>query len=260
LPLDEQKFLAESNFRNRELGLREREVAAKEAELHRSKWSNPLTIGLLAGGIGLLGNLVVTALTDYHSAKLESARNVAALKLETERDEAERISIALSKQWDPQQACNNMKLLVKLSLLHDKDGTINGCAAQLQAGGLGANEGQTSGSNANGSANPPSSVQPKITPDTANQFQSAPVATDSLTIPAARALSQVREKYFDQKETPLHNALVISDGGWAGIAARASTPELAKMMATAHCVGFAGPFDTCRLLYVDGKVVGTWKK
>jgi hypothetical protein len=200
LSLDEQRFIAERDFRSRELLLREREVAAKEAELKRSKWSNPLIIGLLAAGIGLLGNLVVTSLSDYHSANLER-----------ERDEAARISTALSTRWDRKQACNNMIMLLGLKLLHDKDGTISNCAIRLQLGGLNSPEDRVaSGSSefdqTTGKANstPAPSSQPQVS--TANQLEAATEATGHLSAAALNALNLVRKKYFDPKQTPAPNA------------------------------------------------------
>jgi hypothetical protein len=54
LPLEDRKFNQETLDKKRELDIKEREVVAKEREilakeqdLKRSRWSNPLVIGLL---------------------------------------------------------------------------------------------------------------------------------------------------------------------------------------------------------------------
>jgi hypothetical protein len=47
-------------LKQRELDLKEREIETKEAELRRSRWLNPMVIGLFATAIGLIGNIFVT--------------------------------------------------------------------------------------------------------------------------------------------------------------------------------------------------------
>jgi hypothetical protein len=53
---------------------------------------------------------------------------------------------------------------------------------------------------------------------------------------------------------------VISDGGWAGAFYGQPSLDLALIKATAACVSRAGPFDPCRVVYVDETPRGTWKK
>jgi len=81
-PLDERKFAEETSSRTRELDLREREVAAKERELKRSGWLNPVTLGIFAAAVGLIGNVVVAVVNNHNVQQVEHDHSQSNLVLE----------------------------------------------------------------------------------------------------------------------------------------------------------------------------------
>jgi hypothetical protein len=111
LSLDERKFQEETKAKRRELDLREREVAAKEIELRRSKWS-PTLYALIGATLGLLANVWVAKLNNDASQQLEKSRNQSNLLLQ-------------AIKTDQTGACTNLLFLVKLKLLNDPDKTIS---------------------------------------------------------------------------------------------------------------------------------------
>ena len=156
--LEERRFAQDALSRTRELDLKEREIAAKEREvtskerevaskedeLRRSRWLNPIVVGLLAATVGLLGNMGVAYLNNQNSQHLEHIHAQSSLMLE------------IIKAQTPEAACKNMTFFVGLGLLDDADKTVrNQCASdpeqapfiptyipspsQAQAGGRGFN-------------------------------------------------------------------------------------------------------------------------
>jgi hypothetical protein len=115
----EENVRREIELRNRELDLREREVAAterevaaKEEELRRSRWSNPLVIGLLAAAVGLLGNLIVAIINDRAAQDAERRRAKGNLVIE------------LVRTGNTETAIKNLKFFLDRGLLDDPDNSI----------------------------------------------------------------------------------------------------------------------------------------
>jgi len=118
-PLDERKFAKESADKARELDLKEREIAAKEREvaakemdLQRSRWINPMVLGLFAAALGLVGTILVARVNNQNSQDVERLRSQSNLVLEA------------IKTGSPDAACKNLTFFVNLGLLDDPSGTI----------------------------------------------------------------------------------------------------------------------------------------
>jgi hypothetical protein len=117
LSLEERRFAQESASRNRELELKEREITVKEIELRRSRWLSPTTLGLFAAALGLIGNLVVTLLSNWNSQQIER-----------EREQSSLIVQAVST-GDRKVACNNLISFIRLGLLDDPKENIRRCTS-----------------------------------------------------------------------------------------------------------------------------------
>jgi hypothetical protein len=115
LSLEERKFVQESLSKNKELELKEREVATKEAELLRSRWLNPTVIGLFAATVGLLGNLIVAYIGNRNSQQVEHSRAQSSLIVQA------------VGTGDAISACKNLLFFLRLGLLEDPQGTIGRC-------------------------------------------------------------------------------------------------------------------------------------
>jgi hypothetical protein len=113
LSLEERTFQEEIAAKKRELDLREREVRAKEEELRRSRWLNPLVIGLFAAALGLIGSVVVARVNNQASQQLEQFRSQSNLILQA------------IKTGDQDGACRNLLFFVDLGLLDNRDHTIS---------------------------------------------------------------------------------------------------------------------------------------
>jgi hypothetical protein len=115
LSLEERKFIQESRSKNKELELKEREVATKEIELLRSRWLNPAVIGLFAATIGLIGNLIVTYIGNRNSQLVEHSRAQSSLIVQA------------VGTGDATLACKNLLNFLQLGLLEDPQGRIARC-------------------------------------------------------------------------------------------------------------------------------------
>jgi C4-dicarboxylate-specific signal transduction histidine kinase len=102
----------ELDLREREVATKEREAAAKEEELRRSRWSNPLVIGLIAAALGLFGNLTVAILNNKATQELELRRTQANLAVE------------LIRTGDTEKVVKNLKFFLDHGLLDDPDNRI----------------------------------------------------------------------------------------------------------------------------------------
>jgi hypothetical protein len=129
--LDERKFLADTVSKQRELDLREREVAAKEREikskeeeLARSRWLNPLLIGILVAAIGLISSVVVASLNNAATQKLERQRAQSTIILETIR----------TGTGNTDASCKNLVFMANLHLIDDPDNTIHKQCASVPEG------------------------------------------------------------------------------------------------------------------------------
>jgi hypothetical protein len=113
LTLEERKFAQEIADKKRDLDIREREVAAKEKELSRSRWSSPLVLALFAASLGLVGNIVVALVNNKNTQDLERLRAQSTLILEA------------IKGGSSETTCKNLVFLVGLGLLDDSTRSIH---------------------------------------------------------------------------------------------------------------------------------------
>jgi hypothetical protein len=114
--VEERRLDQERELRFAEIALREREIEAKEAELERSRWANPTTIGLFVAALGLIGNLVVTLVNNHSAQTLAHSQAQSTLIVQ-----------AVST-GNPDSACKNLLSFIGLGLLDDPHGTLGQCA------------------------------------------------------------------------------------------------------------------------------------
>jgi hypothetical protein len=115
ISLDERKLQQEGELRRAELALKEREVAAKEKELERSRWLNPTVLGLFAAAVGLIGNLIVASINNRGTLTIQHATAQSNLIVQA----------VSTGNYDT--ACKNIKSLITLHLLDDPRGILSRC-------------------------------------------------------------------------------------------------------------------------------------
>jgi hypothetical protein len=184
-PLEERKFEQDTADKKRELDLKEREIAAKErevavkeAEFDRSRWLNPLVIGLFAAAVGLIGNVVVALVNDSNTKKIERIRSQSSLVLDAIR----------TGTGNTDAACKNLLALVGLGLLDDPGRTIQQRCDTAPAGPPslpaqgGLSGGGLSGTNGLlGGFGPLMDVSGTVVDDSGNAIAAASVSAMSLT-------------------------------------------------------------------------------
>jgi hypothetical protein len=88
---------------------------------------------------------------------------------------------------------------------------------------------------------------------------SIPLATKELTAKAHGAFAQFATQYQGLKT---HRSIAVSDGGWVGMSENQASELLAEEKALGFCIDFVrkshDPTDTCRVLMVDERELGTW--
>jgi hypothetical protein len=97
--------------KTRELDIYEREVAAKEAENKKSRWS-PTAITVLIAVLALVGNLIALVVNNWNLQKVERIRSQSNITLEAIRT------------GNPETACKNLLTFINLGLVDDAEGTI----------------------------------------------------------------------------------------------------------------------------------------
>src|SRR4051794_25368189 len=98
--LEREKWEAERAFRERELALRERDHA-------RGRWTTPVVVAILAAAVAATGNAVV-AYTNHR----------AETWLEAQKAEQARI-LEVVKTGDPDKAAVNLQFLLRAGLIED---------------------------------------------------------------------------------------------------------------------------------------------
>ena len=98
-------------LKEREIIAREREVELKAEELKRSRWLNPVVLGLFAASAGLIGNIFVARVNNDNTQAVERLRLQSNLILE-------------SIKTDPTSACTNLTFLVNIGFIDDGHNTI----------------------------------------------------------------------------------------------------------------------------------------
>ena len=135
---EREKWTAELSRHERDFSLRSRELAIKESESHRSRWSNPLVLAILAAALAGIGNAVVASMSAKHQLELEKSKHDQQSKIEESKAEYARILEAI-KAVDPDVAAKNLRFLVEVGLVSD-EGTEKRVRQYLKtrAGGEGA--------------------------------------------------------------------------------------------------------------------------
>lgn len=118
----ENESEVEERIKQEELKLKQAEVRLKERELKASTWLSPIVIGLFAAAIGLIGNVIATAINSSNAQKLEHLQTQSNLVLE-----------AIKTNGDANATCKNLLFFVSLGLLDDRNQAITGaCPGSVQ--------------------------------------------------------------------------------------------------------------------------------
>src|SRR5262245_26426507 len=127
LEFEREKWQAETEMRSRELALKEREQANKDAELalkrqeqESSKWYNPLVVAIFAAAVAALGNAIVTMVNGRSQRQLESSKRDAERALEESKAESARI-LEMIKTSDTETAAKNLAFLLDTGLVIGPD-------------------------------------------------------------------------------------------------------------------------------------------
>lgn len=105
--LELEKWKFEVASRERELSLKEGELALRRSEHESAQWRSPLVLGVFAAAIAAGGNAVVS----YTNA-------TAQRELENQKAEQARI-LEMIKTGDPDKAAENLRFLVDAGLVTD---------------------------------------------------------------------------------------------------------------------------------------------
>ena len=112
--LDREAKIAEHEFRNREIVVKEaaqrtaeQDLAFRKEKAARSRWRSPLVVAIFAATVAALGNAVVAFVTGYQGQQLE-----------TNRAESARI-LEMIKTGDPDKAAQNLAFLADAGLIED---------------------------------------------------------------------------------------------------------------------------------------------
>ena len=114
---------------DRELTLREKELAIKEHEARRSRLSNPLVIAVFGAAIAAAGSAYVTWSNNQGNLSLERVKEEAGQRAEMFKAEAARI-FELIKTGNPDSAAGNLRFLLDTGLIQTSD-TVKGIKAYL---------------------------------------------------------------------------------------------------------------------------------
>jgi hypothetical protein len=101
-----------------EVSIRERELALKERDSIRARWSNPLALAIFAAAVAAAGNAAVAWLNGQEERAVESLRASQTLELEERKAEASRI-LEIIRTADPDKAANNLQFLIDTGLVVD---------------------------------------------------------------------------------------------------------------------------------------------
>jgi hypothetical protein len=116
--------------------LRKREIEVKERDQHRSRWSSPVVLAVLAAALAALSNAGVTWQNGLEQRKLETTKAAQAKIMEETKAEAARI-LEVVKTGDADKAAANLKFLVDTGLITNLDRVekINAFLEHRPAGG-----------------------------------------------------------------------------------------------------------------------------
>ena len=126
LEFERDKWRAESDMRERELALKEREQATKDVELQlkreeqaSSKWWNPLVVAIFAAALAAVGNAIVAVINGRLQRQLETSKGNAERVLEESKAESTRI-LEMIKTGDTETAAKNLAFLLNAGLVVEK--------------------------------------------------------------------------------------------------------------------------------------------
>jgi hypothetical protein len=124
---EREKWLAEIELRKRELDLKERDQANRDAEIElkrqeqaASKWRSPLVVAILAAAAAAAGNATVTVINGNLQRDLEGRKRDAEIRLEASKAESTRI-LEMIKTGDIERAAGNLEFLLKTGLVTDAE-------------------------------------------------------------------------------------------------------------------------------------------
>ena len=237
----------ETSVKEQELLLQRKELALKEEEIARSKWLNPVALGIFAAAASVLGSI--------YSARVNSQNQI---NMERMKEESSTFTTAINTGGDPLTACNNLVKLIEMGQIRDPSGKIRACEIAPQYTpvlGQAPKRGTDSAAEipekgGEGMSIPanrprPASPRPAATPGSSQSL--------SLSSDAQAKLSQLQLRY--NQPGLLHKAMAISQGGHGAIFIQQADSETAAQKAMAACQTFAGPFDPCTLVYIDDEAV-----
>lgn len=99
-----------------EYELKLRELALKEKEQQRSRWSNPLVVGIFAAAVAGVFSAAVALLNGWQEADLAKAKATQSQRAEETRSEGDRI-LEMIKTGDTGNAARNLKFLIDTGLI-----------------------------------------------------------------------------------------------------------------------------------------------
>jgi hypothetical protein len=99
-----------------EYELKLREISLKEKEQQRSRWSNPLVVGIFAAAVAGIFSAAVALLNGWQEADLTKAKAKETQRAEETRSEGDRI-LEMIKTGDTANAARNLKFLIDTGLI-----------------------------------------------------------------------------------------------------------------------------------------------
>ena len=123
--LETEKWRFERDCRIRELHLKEREQANRDAEVELRRndqrtatWRSPLTVAIFAAALAGASNALVAVVNGSLQRDLEKARREAEIGLEKTKSESNRM-LEMIKTGDSEKAAHNLDFLLKSCLSRD---------------------------------------------------------------------------------------------------------------------------------------------
>lgn len=116
--LELKKLELEEKKDNREYEIHLKELAIKESELRRSKWSNSLVLAVVAAFIAAAGNGYISWLHGANQLTIESTKYSSEKELLRQRAEADRILEAI-KDVTPDKAAEKIRFLIDVGFVTD---------------------------------------------------------------------------------------------------------------------------------------------
>src|SRR5262245_36257538 len=127
LEFEREKWRADLELRQREIALKEREQANREAETElkrveqaSSKWRSPLVVAIFAAAVAAAGNALVAYLNANSQRDLEGRKQEAEIALERSKSESIRI-LEMIKTGDTEKAASNLEFLLKSGLVAEPE-------------------------------------------------------------------------------------------------------------------------------------------